>query len=64
MTSEQSTIESVLQEQRVFEPPIDFSSSARIGGMEAYRSMADAARQDSEAFWGDAARKELSLIHI
>ena len=60
MTSEKSTIESVLQEQRVFEPPIDFSRSARIGGMEAYRSMADAARQDSEAFWGDAARKELS----
>ena len=56
MTSETSTIESVLQEQRVFEPPIDFSSSARIGGMEAYQSMADAARLDPEAFWGAAAR--------
>ncbi len=60
MTSEKSTIESVLQEQRVFEPPTDFSRSARIGGMEAYRSMSDAARQDPEAFWGNAARKELS----
>lgn len=58
--SEGSTIESVLQEQRVFEPPVDFSRSARIGGMEAYRTLADAARQDPEAFWGDAARKELS----
>ena len=60
MTSEKSTIESVLDEQRVFEPSLDFSRSARIGGLETYRTMADAARQNPEAFWGDAARKELS----
>ena len=60
MTSEKSTIESVLDEQRVFEPALDFSRIARIGGMEAYKAMADAARRDPESFWGDAARKELS----
>ena len=57
--SEGSTIESVLKEQRVFAPPTELTQSARIGGMEAYQAMADAARKDPDAFWGDAARREL-----
>ena len=59
MSSEGSTIESVLHEQRVFAPPSDFTRSARIGGMDAYAALAEAARQDPDAFWGDAARREL-----
>ena len=59
MSSEGSTIESVLHEQRVFAPPIDVTRSARIGGMDAYKALAEAARQDPDAFWGDAARREL-----
>ena len=53
------TIESVLQEQRVFEPPVEMAAKARIGSLDAYRALAEAATTDPEAFWGDAARKEL-----
>ena len=59
MTDSNTTIESVLQEQRVFEPPADTSAKARIGSLDAYRAMADAAQDDPDAFWGDAARREL-----
>ena len=59
MTDANTTIESVLQEQRVFEPPADTSAKARIGSLEAYRAMADAAKNDPDAFWGEAARREL-----
>ena len=54
-----TTIESVLQEQRVFDPPDNVSSKARIGSLETYREMAAAAKHDPDAFWGDAARREL-----
>ena len=59
MTDSKTTIESVLQEQRVFDPPAELASGARIGSLEAYRSMAEAAKQDPDSFWGDAARREL-----
>jgi len=54
-----TTIESVLQEQRVFEPPATVAAQARIGSLEAYRAMAEAAAADPDGFWGDAARREL-----
>ena len=57
VTESKTTIESVLQEQRVFEPPAEVSAKARISSLEAYRTLADAARQDPDSFWGDAARK-------
>ena len=47
MTDANTTIESVLQEQRVFEPPADTAAKARIGSLEAYRAMADAAKADN-----------------
>ena len=59
VTESRTTIESVLQEQRVFDPPADVSAKARISSLEAYRALADGARQDPYSFWGDAARKEL-----
>ena len=59
VTESKTTIESVLQEQRVFDPPADVSAKARISSLEAYRALADGARQDPDSFWGDAARKEL-----
>lgn len=59
MTDANTTIESVLQEQRVFEPPADTAAKARIGSLEAYRAMADAVKNDPDAFWGEAARREL-----
>ena len=57
--SEGSTIESVLQEQRVFDPPADLARDARISGMESYRALAEAAKSDPDTFWGEAARREL-----
>ena len=36
-----STIESVLQETRVFPPPADIVKAANIPGMDAYRDLAD-----------------------
>ncbi|MEB3333643.1 MAG: acetyl-coenzyme A synthetase N-terminal domain-containing protein, partial [Cyanobacteriota bacterium] len=53
------TIESVLQEQRLFAPPEALASGARIGSMEAYRALAAKAETDPEAFWGEFARNEL-----
>ncbi len=54
-----STIESVLQEQRVFEPPAEFSKNARIPSMEAYQKLYDEAAADPAAFWARLAEQEL-----
>ena len=54
-----STIESVLQEQRVFEPPAEFSKNARIPSMEAYQKLYDEAAADPAAFWAKLAEQEL-----
>ncbi len=60
MTSNSSkTIESVLHEQRVFQPPLESASSSRIGSLDAYKEMVEAAKADPESFWGEAARSEL-----
>ncbi len=59
MTDSNTTIESVLQEQRVFEPPAALAAKARIGSLEAYQRLAQAAKTDPDSFWGDAARREL-----
>ncbi|MFN9646456.1 MAG: acetate--CoA ligase [Cyanobacteriota bacterium] len=53
------TIESVLQEQRLFAPPEALAARARIGSMEAYATLVAKAEADPEAFWGDFARQEL-----
>jgi len=55
----QTTIESVLQEQRLFEPPAALAAGARIGSMAAYRELAARADTDPDSFWGDLARSEL-----
>ena len=54
-----STIESVLQEQRVFEPSPAFSQAARISSMEAYQKLYDEAAADPAAFWARLAEQEL-----
>ena len=54
-----TTIESVLQEQRVFEPPAALAAGAAIGSLEAYRLLAAQAQEDPGHFWGEAARREL-----
>ncbi|HUL97345.1 MAG TPA: acetate--CoA ligase [Usitatibacter sp.] len=54
-----STIESVLQETRVFDPPAELQKSANIPGMAAYRAMVAEAESDFEGFWAKHARNEL-----
>jgi acetyl-CoA synthetase len=54
-----SSIESVLQENRVFPPAPEFVRQANIPGMDAYRKLCDEAGRDFEGFWGRLAREEL-----
>ena len=53
------TIESVLQEQRLFTPPAELAAAARIGSLEAYRALCERADADPDGFWGELARSEL-----
>ena len=53
-----STIESVLNESRVFPPPADFVRQANIAGMDAYLAMCAEAERDFEGFWARHARAE------
>ena len=54
-----SSIESVLQEERVFPPSQDFKDKSKINTLETYQELVAASKSDPEAFWGDAARQEL-----
>jgi len=54
-----SSIESVLHENRVFEPSEDFVKQANISGMAAYKEMCDEAERDYEGFWARHARENL-----
>ena len=54
-----ATIESVLQEQRSFDPPPELAQRARIGSMAAYRELAQQAAADPDRFWGEQARSQL-----
>ena len=48
-------IESILQENRVFNPPADFSRDAHIKSMDDYRRLYDESLRNPEKFWGQAA---------
>jgi acetyl-CoA synthetase len=49
------SIESVLIENRVFEPPADFAQHAHIGSLDQYQELYDRARDDPEGFWAEMA---------
>jgi acetyl-CoA synthetase len=49
-------VSSVMQEDRVFPPPAEFAARARIGSLEEYRRLYEAAATDPEAFWHERAR--------
>ncbi|MCL4721573.1 MAG: acetate--CoA ligase [Gammaproteobacteria bacterium] len=51
-------LESILHENRHFEPPADFVRQARIGPAE-YAALTDEAARDPVAYWGRLAREEL-----
>ena len=45
------SIQSVLQETRVFNPPAEFAKAAHVSSMEQYQQIWDEAKADPEAFW-------------
>ncbi|MBS1810186.1 MAG: acetate--CoA ligase [Acidobacteria bacterium] len=49
--SESNTIESVLNESRLFPPSEEFVSQAHIKGMEEYERLYEEAEADPEAYW-------------
>ncbi len=52
------TIESILQEHRLFEPPADFVAKTRINA-QTYEQLCAKAKADPVAFWGELAQQEL-----
>ena len=53
------SIESVLQENRVFEPSADMVRQANISGMAAYKALCDEAERDFNGFWSRLAKENL-----
>ncbi|MDD5057164.1 MAG: acetate--CoA ligase [Sideroxydans sp.] len=54
-----SNIQSVMHENRVFNPSDDFVKQANVSGMDSYRAMCDSASKDYEGFWANLARETL-----
>jgi len=54
-----STIESVMTENRVFEPSEAFKQQANISGMDAYKAMMAEAEKDYEGYWAKLAKDNL-----
>lgn len=52
-------IDNVMHEERLFPPSDEFSSKAVIKSMDQYRALYDAAKDDPDKFWGEAAKDEL-----
>ena len=53
----ENNIESLLQEDRSFEPPVEFASAARVGSREEYDAVRSKAAADPEAFWASIAEE-------
>jgi acetyl-CoA synthetase len=56
---EQTAIESILSENRLFPPPPAFSSQAHISGMDEYERLYAEAEADPQAFWA----KQAEALH-
>ncbi len=54
-----STIESVLHEDRIFEPSNDFVKQANVSGLKSYETLCAAAEKDYEGFWAGLAKEHL-----
>ncbi|MBD2503004.1 acetate--CoA ligase [Anabaena azotica] len=55
----QPTIESILQEKRLFHPSREFSQNAQIKSLEDYQKLYDRAKADPQKFWAELAETEL-----
>lgn len=55
-----ATIESILQENRVFPPANEFVKHANVAGMEAYQALCQEAERDYTGFWARLAKQYIS----
>lgn len=55
----QETIESILQEKRLFSPSAEFSQNAHIKSLEDYQRLYDKAKADPQKLWAELAEQEL-----
>ncbi len=55
----QPTIESILQEKRLFPPSPEFSQNAQIKSLEDYQQLYDKAQADPQKFWAGLAETQL-----
>jgi len=55
-----SAIETIKQENRIFDPAPGFVKNATISGMEAYKALCAEAERDYEGFWARLAREHVS----
>ncbi|WP_337884996.1 acetate--CoA ligase [Fischerella thermalis] len=56
----QPTIESILQEKRLFSPTPEFSQNAHIKSLQEYQHLYEKAKANPEQFWAELAEKELN----
>lgn len=56
------TIESILQEKRLFPPTSDFSENAHIKSLADYQRLYDKAKADPQQFWAELAESELHWV--
>ncbi|MGV8934713.1 MAG: acetate--CoA ligase [Gallionellaceae bacterium] len=54
-----NSIDSILNETRIFKPSDAFVKQANVSGMDAYKAMAKAALDDYEGYWAKLARENI-----
>lgn len=59
MSANPGQIDNVMQEARVFPPPREFASRARISSEQQYQDLCDRAQRDRDSFWRELANSEL-----
>lgn len=59
MSETSGQIDNVMNEDRLFPPPEEFSSRAAIGSMEQYQALYDRAKDDPDEFWDEIGKNEL-----
>ncbi|HXA48101.1 MAG TPA: AMP-binding protein, partial [Burkholderiaceae bacterium] len=55
-----AAIETLKQEERIFDPAPEFVKNATISGMAAYKALCAEAERDYEGFWAKLAREHIS----
>ena len=55
MSPADEKIESLLSEQRLFDPPVEGRDAAQVKSMEEYEAMYNRSMEDPEGYWGDRA---------